>query len=175
MLPSKAGVAERLNFVEAGYLTLATASQADRLREAHATQLKAGADWIRLLDGTELADRFPWLQVESGNEADHVVLGSFGEANEGYFDPWALLELTREVATTHGDVEFVRNTNATHLETTTPDKISGLVADDGRRFSTPLVVNAAGAYSAAMTRSIPHATPVPVAARKRCIFVRCFD
>ena len=30
--------------------------------------------------------RFPWLCT------DGVALGSFGESNEGYFDPWAMLQ-----------------------------------------------------------------------------------
>ena len=62
------------------------------LRRNNATQHAAGADWVRLLERAELAERFPWLSL------DGVALGSLGERNEGYFDPWALLQGLRRGA-----------------------------------------------------------------------------
>lgn len=115
-----------------------------------------GRSWISVLDRDALRSRFPWLSVEG------VALGSFGERNEGYFDPWALLELTRTCATKLG-VRFLK-ADALRIER------GGVVAlADGSQFHAGVVVNAAGAHAAALFGD-EVSPPLPVAPRKRCIF-----
>ena len=77
-----------VQYVENGYLLFAT-NQAgvQQLRENHALYRTIGcSDMVELLSPTELATRFPWLNV------DDVLLGSFGCRGEGWFDPWAYLQ-----------------------------------------------------------------------------------
>src|SRR3984893_1479313 len=69
---------------EAGYLYLAEAAGAARLRQAHAVQKACGAD-IVLMDPADLGKRFGWL-----NTSD-LALGSLGLSGEGWFDGYALL------------------------------------------------------------------------------------
>ena len=54
-------VQDRIQFREAGYLTLASEKGASALRENVAIQHAGGADWIDLLDPTQLSREFPWL------------------------------------------------------------------------------------------------------------------
>ena len=73
-------------------MTLASEQGASALRENVAIQHAGGAHWIDLLDPTQLSREFPWLSV------DGVGLGAFGRKNEGYFDPWGLLDAARRGA-----------------------------------------------------------------------------
>ncbi|KAJ1462077.1 FAD dependent oxidoreductase [Pelagophyceae sp. CCMP2097] len=175
LLPAGADVRKRLNFVEAGYLTLARfGDQATKLKACHETQVSAGADWITFMDRDALRQRFPWLDV--GDE--HIACGAFGERNEGYFDPWALLELSRDAARAVGrNVEFVRDTGATGLVLDRCRLVGVKVAgrgraDDGDAVHAAVVVNAAGAHSAALLAGAvgDEIAELPISPRKRCIF-----
>lgn len=73
-----------VQLVSSGYLFLASAKGVPVLRENHSVQRAHGAQ-VSLLTPAELQQRFPFL-----NTAD-IELASYGEANEGWFDPWSLL------------------------------------------------------------------------------------
>ncbi len=72
-----------IGLVEAGYLYLASAAGAARLRANHALQRAHGAE-IDLLDATALRARWPWLAT------DGLVLAAHGQRGEGWFDGPAL-------------------------------------------------------------------------------------
>src|SRR5215510_5136221 len=101
-----------LPFAEWGYLFLATASGLETLRANHTTQTSLGAK-VALLTPSELKTRFPWLQV------DDLAGGCFGLANEGWTDPYGLLQAFRRKA---------RGLGVTYLA----DEVTGLVRVGGR-------------------------------------------
>ncbi len=91
------GEVASLPFTEWGYLFLASAAGLATLRANHETQRRLGAD-ILLLSPDELSQRFPWLRV------DDLAGGSFGSSNEGWVDPYSLLQAFRRKAKALGAV-----------------------------------------------------------------------
>ena len=61
------------------------------MEEAHRIQRREGAI-VALYSPTKLKEDFPWLNTEG------LVLGSLGLENEGWFDPWGLLNGLRQKA-----------------------------------------------------------------------------
>ena len=159
----------RLAFREAGYLTLATAQHEGVLRANHATQVANGADWIEVLGADALEDKFPWL--DAGGD---VVCGAYGTRNEGYFDPWALLDLLRKGAEGLGveyrgaaAVGFSRPAGGESESEGGP--VDGVALADGTVLRCGVAVNCAGAHAAAL--ALPGSrTRLPIAPRKRCVF-----
>src|ERR671924_1968619 len=82
-------------FTEWGYLFLATESGLDTLRTNHTTQTSLGAK-VALLTPSELKTRFSWLNVED------LTGGCYGLANEGWTDPYGLLQAFRRKARSLG-------------------------------------------------------------------------
>jgi FAD-dependent oxidoreductase domain-containing protein 1 len=169
-----------VQFVEHGYLFLATNKEGKQnMIESNAVQRRAGCTTTQLLSADELRIKFPWLHTED------IVLGSFGTAGEGWFDPWALLKglkgKSQELGVTyiHG-----KPVNATR------DERSGRILsvdiqmhNKAGQSSSPLlrrlhvnnVVNAAGAHAGPVMDLLagdehPLEYPLPVKPRKRCIF-----
>jgi FAD-dependent oxidoreductase domain-containing protein 1 len=153
------GDAPALGLVEAGYLYLAGDALSPVLRSNHAVQRAAGAD-VALLAPEALAARFPWLSVEG------VVLGSIGCSGEGWFDGPALLHAFRGKARACG-VEFV-TAQAVGFDSA-HDRVSAVLASDGRRFDAQAVVIAAGAWSSPIAARL--GVELPVVAKKRDVFV----
>src|SRR5512143_4120152 len=91
------GEKAQLPFVEQGYLFLATPSGLPVLEQNHATQTALGAD-IVMLDPTALRRQFPWLYT------DDLAGGAFGRRNEGWTDPYSLLQAFRRKAISQGAV-----------------------------------------------------------------------
>jgi len=148
-----------VDFVEAGYLYLATPETLPILEANNRVQRELGAD-VRILGAAELGERFPWLDT-----AD-LAAGALGFANEGWLDPHGLLQGFRRKAR-HLGVDYVE------------DEVVALGRDGARVRSVRLaqggalacgsVVNAAGARAAdvaAMAR-----VALPVRPRKRQVFV----
>jgi len=73
-----------INFNPQGYLFLATEEGAALMEESHRIQRMQGAKVV-LYSPSRLKDQFPWLNTKG------LVLGSYGLENEGWFDPWGLL------------------------------------------------------------------------------------
>jgi FAD-dependent oxidoreductase domain-containing protein 1 len=150
-----------VDFVEGGYLFLATEAGLPVLRHNHAVQREHDVQ-VALLDPTELHARFPWMRT------DDLAGGSLGLADEGWFDAYALLQAFRRKARSLG-VEYVTG------EVVSIDHdgsaISGVRLADGRRIATDLVVNAAGPRAASVAAMI--GAELPVRPRKR--FVYHFD
>jgi len=150
-----------IDFVEGGYLFLATEAGLPVLRHNHAVQREHDVQ-VALLDPAELRARFPWMRT------DDLAGGSLGLADEGWFDAYALLQAFRRKARALG-VEYV----AGEVEAIERDgsTISGVRLADGRRIATATVVNAAGPRAASVAAMVD--ADLPVRPRKR--FVYHFD
>ncbi|MBX6323849.1 MAG: FAD-binding oxidoreductase, partial [Rhodospirillaceae bacterium] len=148
-----------VSYVEGGYLFLATPAGLPVLEGNHATQRRHGAD-IAMLTPAELKRRFPWLAV------DDLAGGTLGLSNEGWVDPYALLQAFRRKARSLG-VTYVR------------DEVVGLRREGNRILAARLaqagevacgvLVNAAGARAATVAAMAGLA--LPVRPRKRFVYV----
>lgn len=135
------------------------------MRENNDVQRSLGATWIKLLDPDMLKARFPWLNT------DGLALGAFGEKNEGYFDPWALLQAMKKGAIARG-VTFVEQT-VSGFDVDSRGKITAVRLGSGESLTAGTVVNAAGPHGSrivAMCGEAGAAAPLPVQPRKRSVF-----
>jgi len=153
------GEAVELPFVEWGYLFLATATGFETLRANHTTQTSLDAK-VALLMPSELKARFPWLNVED------LAGGCFGLANEGWTDPYGLLQAFRRKARSLG-VTYLAD-EVTGLERV-GDRIASVSLRDGGRLACGAIVNAAGYHAAEIAAMI--GTDLPVRPRKRIVYV----
>jgi FAD-dependent oxidoreductase domain-containing protein 1 len=154
------GAVPDVGFKEQGYLLLATPEALPMMQANHATQLANGAD-IAFQTPAELATRFPWL--DTGGLAG----GFLGLSNEGWLDPYGLLQAFRRKA---------RALDVTYVE----DEAVGLIRHGGRvtavtlraagRIQAGAVLDAAGARDAAKIAAMA-GVELPVELRKRCTFV----
>ena len=153
------GDAPEVFFREGGYLFLATESGLKILQKNNAIQRELGAD-IALLSRDELAARFPWLNVSD------LAAGSLGLRNEGWFDPYALLQ---------GFKRKARSLGVTYVE----DEVQSVECGDARITGVRLkrhgtvrcgtVVNAAGPRAAQVAEMA--GVDLCVRPRKRQAFV----
>ncbi len=155
-VPGEAPIA--LDFVEGGYLFLATAAGRTILERNHAVQRSMGADVV-LLEPHELGRRFPWLHV------DDLAGGSLGRSGEGWFDAAALLGALRRYARSRG-VEY-RSGEVVRIERDGP-AIRGVGLADGTRIAAPWLVNAAGPWGGAVAALA--GIELDVAPRKRFVY-----
>jgi len=148
-----------LQFQEKGYLFLAGPAGAEILRANHAVQ-RAGGAQVALLDPDALRERFPWLRV------DDLAAGSLGLADEGWFDPFALLQAFRAKARSLG-VDYLAD-EVTGLELARGRVTAARLASGGR-LACGWLVNAAGVRGRRVAAMA--GVELPVSARKRCVFV----
>jgi sarcosine oxidase len=150
-----------IDFVEGGYLFLATPDGLSVLEANHALQRAHGAS-VALLDPGELRRRFPWLEVED------LAAGSLGLADEGWFDAHALLQAFRRRARSLA-VEY-RTASVTGI-TVAAGIATGVRLADGGEIAADWIVNAAGPRAAEVAAMA--GIDLPVRPRKR--FVYHFD
>ena len=129
------------------------------LRENHAIQRDEGAE-IALLARAELAARFPWLAL------DGVTLGSLGLKGEGWFDGYGLMQAFRRKARALGAAYVAAE--AVGLERAGA-RIAAVKLASGERIACGTLVNAAGPWARAVAAMA--GVPLPVEARRRCVFV----
>jgi FAD-dependent oxidoreductase domain-containing protein 1 len=148
-----------LGLREPGYLFLATAAGLPVLEANHRVQRAAGADVVAL-DPAALTGRFPWLNT------DGLAAGSLGLSGEGWFDGYSLLQALRRKgrslgvqAVTGEVVEIARAGN----------RVTGVTLADGRPIGCGTLVNAAGPHARGVAALA--GIDLPVAPRKRCVFV----
>ncbi|CAH1787517.1 unnamed protein product [Owenia fusiformis] len=177
-----------VQFSPQGYLFLATADGAQQLHENHELQKSLGAK-VELLSNEMLKKKFPWINT------DGIELANYGYENEGWFDPWSLLEAFKRKAMSLG-VEYkkgevvgfeMKNMRGRNRVTNT------IIQDDYMDYvlvrgedkevypvKTPCCVVAAGAWSAEIARMAnigvdedhPYLhVPLPVEPRKRYVYV----
>jgi len=148
-----------LGFQKNGYLFLATAAGIPTLQRNQRIQTELGAS-VQLLGRDELRERFPWM------EASDLEGGSLGVRDEGWLDPYSLLQAFKAKARSLG-VEYLE------------DEVVGFVRAGSRIESARLagagsipvgsVVNAAGprAHQLAFMAGIED---LPVRPRKRFVY-----
>lgn len=177
-----------IQFNQSGYLFLASEEVAHIMEENYSTQRCAGAK-VSLLSPTQLKEKFPWINT------DGVALASIGLENEGWFDPWILLNAFRRKAISMGVIQCcgeVTDFKYTTNVMTTPDgdevdirriksvKVQMPNSLEYQPVECAIVVNAAGAFSAKLAEMLgigsgpKHSIaeiPLPVEPRKRFIYV----
>uniref|UniRef100_A0AAR2LSM4 FAD-dependent oxidoreductase domain-containing protein 1 n=1 Tax=Pygocentrus nattereri TaxID=42514 RepID=A0AAR2LSM4_PYGNA len=177
-----------LQFNHSGYLFLASPDVAPIMEENYTIQRDLGAKVI-LLSPTQLKDRFPWINT------DGIALASYGLENEGWFDPWTLLNAFRCKAMSMGvyqcfgevtgfrcssqkaettDGDFVNIKRIKYVDVRMPNSL------EYQPVECAVVVNAAGASSGKIADMLgighgPKQTmagiPLPVEPRKRFVYV----
>ena len=153
------GEAPAVPFTEWGYLFLATPSGLDILKTNHATQTGLGAD-IALMTPEQLKTRFAWL-----NTAD-LAGGSFGQHNEGWTDPYSLLQAFKRKARSLGATYL--NDEVVGIERV-GSRIQAVQLVKGGRLSCGNLVDSAG-YHAQKIAAMAGIN-LPIRPRKRCVFV----
>ncbi|XP_061905019.1 FAD-dependent oxidoreductase domain-containing protein 1-like [Entelurus aequoreus] len=177
-----------LQFNQSGYLFLASEKVAHIMEENYKTQRSAGAKVV-LLSATQLKDKFPWINTED------VVLASYGLENEGWFDPWTLLNAFKRKAMSMGVIQcagevtgfnqvsnLVTTVEGDQLQTTVIKSVKVQMPNslEYQLVECALVVNAAGAFSAKLAELVGMgfgpkdtiaAIPLPVEPRKRFVYV----
>ncbi len=152
------GEAPDVDFIEAGYLFLATTAGLPVLEANHAVQ-RAHDVPVALLSPAELGARFDWIRT------DDLAGASLGLADEGWFDAYALLQAFRRRARSLG-VEERRG------EVVGFDRIDGRIERvrlaDGTAIQADWVVNAAGPRAADV--ALLAGVDLPVRPRKRLVF-----
>lgn len=146
-------------FTEWGYLFLATESGLETLRANHTTQTSLDAK-VALLTPSELKTRFPWLHT------DDLAGGCYGLADEGWTDPYGLLQAFRRKARALGATYLADE--AIGLERV-GNRIASVSLRSGGRIACGAAVNAAGYHA----RDIAAAAGIelPVRPRKRIVYV----
>ncbi|XP_061754898.1 FAD-dependent oxidoreductase domain-containing protein 1 isoform X2 [Nerophis ophidion] len=177
-----------LQFNQSGYLFLANEKVAHIMEENYKTQRSVGAK-VALLSATQLKDKFPWINTED------VVLASYGLENEGWFDPWTLLNAFRRKAISMGVMQcagevtsfnhmsnVVTTVEGDQLETKTIKSVNVRMPNslENQQVECAFVINAAGAFSAKLAELVGMgsgpkntiaAIPLPVEPRKRFVYV----
>ena len=149
-----------VGFRENGYLLLATTSMLPAMLENNAVQRELGAD-VHFRDSDELRARFPWLAT------DGVAGGFLSDSNEGYVDPYSLLQAYRRKARSLG-VEFVHD-EAVSVRSEGA-RVTGVTLAGAGKVACGVVVNSAGAYGASeICASV--GVEIPIESRKRFTFV----
>lgn len=146
-------------FHERGYLYLASEAGRAALEENHAIQTAHGAQVV-LLEPAELRHRWPWLSTEG------IALGSFGTANEGWFDGYLLLHAFRRKAIAQGARFIVAEAVAAEHS---GGRVTAVRCADGSRIPCDVHVTAAGPWSARVAAQLGVA--LPVRARHRTVTV----
>ena len=145
---------------EGGYLLLATPEALPIMAENNRTQRACGAE-VHFQDPDALRARFPWI------DPDGLAGGFLGLRNEGWVDPWSLVQAYRRKARA-GGVEYVAD-EVLELERR-GSRVHSLRLRDGGRIGVGAVVNAAGARDGAGLAA-QVGVELPIESRKRCTFV----
>ena len=154
------GEAPDVGFRENGYLLLATESMLPVMLENNVLQRELGAD-VHFRASDELRARYPWLNTGG------IAGGFLSDSNEGYIDPYSLLQAYGRKARSLG-VEFVQD-EALSVRSEGA-RVTGVTLAEGGDVACGVVVNAAGAYGAPeICASL--GVELPIESRKRFTFV----
>lgn len=154
------GEAPAVDFKERGYLLLASPDALASMQENHAVQRSLGAD-IAYQSNDDLSARFPWLATGG------LAGGFLGLENEGWLDPYSLLQAFRKKAVSLGVT--VITDEVTRLRRR-KDRVIDVELRSGRSLTPGVVLNAAGARDATEIAA-QIGIQIPVEPRKRCAFV----
>ncbi|MGH2417695.1 MAG: NAD(P)/FAD-dependent oxidoreductase [Candidatus Limnocylindria bacterium] len=152
------GEVPEVDFVENGYLFLATDAGIPTLERNHALQRSLDVQ-VALLSPAELRERFDWLHT------DDLAGGSLGLADEGWFDAYALLQGFRRKARSLAAEERVGEVVGLERD---GDRVSGVRLADDSVIGADWVVNAAGPRAASVAAMA--GIDLPVRPRKRLVY-----
>ncbi|MFD2646083.1 NAD(P)/FAD-dependent oxidoreductase [Pseudomonas japonica] len=147
-----------IGFEERGYLMLGSPRHADSQRDNALMQNGQGAR-VDILSPEQARQRYPWLNVED------IGIATYGAANEGWFDAWALLQLVRREARRLGVEYLEADVSGLDLQ---GERITGVRLAGGERLACDWCVNAAGAAGGKVAGFAGVA--LPVEPRKRTVF-----
>jgi glycine/D-amino acid oxidase-like deaminating enzyme len=147
-----------VDFVEGGYLFLASEAGLPILESNHAVQREHEVQ-VAILSPKELHARFPWMYT------DDLAGGSLGLADEGWFDAYALLQAFRRKARSLGVEEVAGEVVEVERD---GGRATGVRLADGRRIAADWVVNAAGPRAGGVAAMA--GLNLPVSPRKRMVF-----
>ena len=154
------GEVPEVDFKERGYLILASHESLPLMQENLALQRQIGAD-IAYQSNDDLATRFPWIETRG------LAGGCLGLSNEGWLDPYSLLQAFRRKAISLG-VRYITDEVATLRRN--EKRITEVGLRSGSSLHPGVVLNAAGARDATGLAA-QVGVELPVEARKRCAFV----
>lgn len=146
------------DFVENGYLFLATDAGLATLEANHAVQRQHDVPVV-LLTPAELHARFEWMHVGD------LAGASLGLSDEGWFDSHALLQGFRRKARSLGVEERTGEVLGLDLD---GDRVAGVKLADGSTIGADWVVNAAGPRAASVAAMA--GIELPVHPRKRHVY-----
>jgi len=152
------GEVPEVDFVENGYLFLATSGEMPTLERNHAIQRELDVP-VDLLDAGALGRRFPWLNTQD------LAGGSLGLSDEGWFDAYALLQGFRRRARSLGVVERIGE--VVRVDRDGPE-IRSVGLADGTSVEAGWFVNATGPRAAALAAMA--GIDLPVRPRKRHVY-----
>jgi FAD-dependent oxidoreductase domain-containing protein 1 len=154
-----ASMAERIGLVRRAYLVLAGPDSAATLRANHRMQIAEGAE-VALIEGADIAGRFPWLN------ATDLACAALGLKHEGWFDAYSLLRAVRSDAIERG-ARYLHD-DAVAIERT-GDRAVAVHTASGERIAADHVVIAAGPASGRIAGLAGIA--LPIEPRKRTVFM----
>ena len=146
------------DFVEGGYLFLASAGGGGILWANHAIQREQNVP-VEILSPDELSHRFPWLTT------DDLAGGSLGTSGEGWFDATAMMQAFQNSARASG-VRYL--TGAVTGILSFGGRVDAVMLSDGRLIECGTLVNAAGPRAGAVARFA--GVELPVVPRKRMVY-----
>uniref|UniRef100_A0A8C0ZPA5 FAD-dependent oxidoreductase domain-containing protein 1 n=1 Tax=Castor canadensis TaxID=51338 RepID=A0A8C0ZPA5_CASCN len=177
-----------LQFSPSGYLLLASEKDAATLEKNVRMQRQEGAK-VCLMSPEQLRNKFPWINTEG------VALASYGMEDEGWFDPWSLLQGLRRKAQSMG-VLFCQGevtrfvTSSSRMETSSGEQmilkriyevhVKMNHSLEYQPVECAIVINAGGAWSgqiaelAGIGKGPPgtlEGTKLPVEPRKRYVYL----
>jgi FAD-dependent oxidoreductase domain-containing protein 1 len=154
------GDAPTVDFKERGYLILASPDALPLMQENLAVQRQIGANIVYQCN-EKLTARFPWLAT------DGLAGGFLGLENEGWLDPYALLQAYRRKAISLG-VKIITD-EVIRLQYR-GNRVTNVELGNGGSLSPGIVLNAAGARDVSRIAA-QVGVALPVEPRKRCAFV----
>jgi glycine/D-amino acid oxidase-like deaminating enzyme len=153
------GEAPDLAFREQGYLFLAQASGLSIL-EANCRRQQALGATVTLLDRSDIAERFAWINSED------LAAAGWGGSNEGWIDSHALLHGLKRKAQALGVTYLQDRVVAIERQ---GRRIDGVALESGTTVICGNLVNAAGPRAGAVARLA--GVDLPVTPRKRMSYV----
>ncbi len=134
-----------------GYLFLATSeAHMKYLRANYERQIAMGLKTVGFIDPAEIARQYPQLRM------DDVVGGTFC-STDGFVDPYSAMNGFMQCATENG-ARLVRHAEVTGIERDAQGVSAVVTANES--FATRRVVNAAGAWAAAVAGMVGVSLPV---------------
>ncbi|XP_036602570.1 FAD-dependent oxidoreductase domain-containing protein 1 isoform X2 [Trichosurus vulpecula] len=177
-----------IRFSPSGCLLLASEENASLMEHNVKVQRQEGAK-VCLLSPEQLKNKFPWINTEG------IALASYGLENEGWFDPWCLLQglrrkaLSMGVYHSHGEVtELVSSirpmvtSRGEHVDIKRIYEVHVKMNNslEYQPVECAIVINAAGAWSGQLAElagigigppGTLQGTRLPVEPRKRYMYV----